>query len=61
VGSSINLGIRFSIYYSKKAMLAKVKTRTSIIYSALLKHGYDNITLDILEYCEIDVLIKIEQ
>ena len=40
VGSSINLGSRLSIYYSKKAMLAKVKNRTSIIYSALLKHGY---------------------
>jgi group I intron endonuclease len=61
LGSSINLGSRLSIYYSEKAMLAKVKTRTSIIYSALLKHGYDNFTLDILEYCEIDVLIKREQ
>jgi len=39
VGSSINLGSRLSIYYSKKAMLAKTKNRTSIIYRALLKHG----------------------
>lgn len=42
-------------------MLAKIKTRTSIIYSALLKHSYDNFTLDILEYCDIDVLTKREQ
>jgi group I intron endonuclease len=42
-------------------MLAKTKNRTSIIYSALLKHGYDNFTLDILEYCEVDVLIEREQ
>lgn len=61
IGSSINLGNRLSIYYSNKAMLAKVKTRTSIIYSALLKHGYDNFTLDILEYCEVDILIAREQ
>jgi group I intron endonuclease len=61
VGSSINLGSRLSIYYSKKAMLGKVKSRTSIIYSALLKHGYSNFSLDILEYCEADVLIEREQ
>jgi group I intron endonuclease len=61
VGSSINLGNRLSTYYSKKAMLAKLKSRTSIIYSALLKHGYDNFTLDILEYCEVNVLIEREQ
>ena len=42
-------------------MLAKIKTRTSIIYSALLKHGYDSFTLDILEYCEINILIDREQ
>lgn len=39
-------------------MLAKVKTRTSIIYSALLKHGNDNFTLDIFEYCKVDILIE---
>jgi group I intron endonuclease len=42
-------------------MLAKVKTSISIIYSALLKHGYDNFTLDTLEYCEVDILIEREQ
>lgn len=42
-------------------MLSKLKTRTSIIYSAILKHDYVNFSLDILEYCEIDVLIKREQ
>ena len=59
VGSSINLTGRFSIYYSKKAMLSKLNTRTSIIYSAILKHGYYNFSLDILEYCEINILIII--
>ena len=61
IGSSINLVGRLSIYYSKKAMLSKLSTRTSIIYSALLKHDYVNFSLDILEYCEIDVLIEREQ
>jgi len=61
VGSSKNLGSRLSVYYSRKSMLAKVKTRTSIIYSALLKHGHDNFSLDILEYCEIDLLVEREQ
>jgi group I intron endonuclease len=42
-------------------MLSKLSTRTSIIYSALLKHGYLNFSLDILEYCEPDVLISREQ
>jgi group I intron endonuclease len=61
VGSSINLGSRLSTYYSKKAMQAKIKTSTSIIYSALLRHSYANFTLDILEYCEVDILIEREQ
>jgi group I intron endonuclease len=42
-------------------MINKISTRTSIIYSALLKHNYDNFSLDILEYCDIDVLIEKEQ
>jgi group I intron endonuclease len=42
-------------------MVSKLASRTSIIYSAILKHGYVNFSLDILEYCEIDILIKREQ
>jgi len=34
---------------------------SSAIYSALLKYGYSNFSLDILEYCEIDALIEREQ
>jgi group I intron endonuclease len=61
VGSSVNLAGRLSIYYSEKAMLSKLSTRTSIIYSAILKHDYVNFSLDILEYCDINVLIEREQ
>jgi group I intron endonuclease len=32
-----------------------------IIYRALLAHGFDNFTLEILEYCEPSVLIEREQ
>jgi group I intron endonuclease len=32
-----------------------------IIYKALLVHGFDNFTLDILEYCELSVLLEREQ
>jgi group I intron endonuclease len=42
-------------------MLNKLSTRISIIYSALLKHGYDNFSVDILEYCEVSQLVKREQ
>lgn len=34
---------------------------TSLIYNSLIKHGSSNFSLDILEYCEIDVLIEREQ
>jgi group I intron endonuclease len=42
-------------------MLSKLNTRISIIYSAILKHGYSCFSLDILEYCEIGILIDREQ
>lgn len=42
-------------------MLSKLSTRKSIIYSAILKHGYINFSLDILEYCDKNLLIEREQ
>jgi group I intron endonuclease len=58
VGSSINLGHRFSQYYS----LAHLKKKEfSIIYRAILKHGYTKFSLDILEYCESSLCISREQ
>jgi group I intron endonuclease len=32
-----------------------------IIYKALLAHGFENFTLEILEYCDLSVLIEREQ
>jgi group I intron endonuclease len=61
VGSSISLSNRFRVYYSLISLKRKLSKGSSAIYSALLKYGYSNFSLDILEYCEPDVLIKREQ
>lgn len=61
VGSSITLSKRFSIYYSLNSMKRKVNKESSAIYSAILKYGHSNFSLDILEYCESEVLISREQ
>lgn len=42
-------------------MSTRLKTRTSIIYSAILKYGYSNFNLEILEYCDKRTVIKREQ
>jgi len=61
IGSSISLGGRFSNYYSLAYLKKRVKRGSSIIYNSLLKYGYNNFSLDILEYCEPNELIKREQ
>jgi len=59
VGSSISLSKRFSSYYSI-AYLGN-KERSSIINNSILKYGYINFSLDILEYCEPGLCIEREQ
>lgn len=61
IGSSINLTGRFSNYYSTTYLNKRVEKGSSIIYSSILKHGYCNFSLDILEYCEPNLLISREQ
>lgn len=61
VGSSVSLSRRFRYYYSLACLEKKIKGGSSIIYRALLKYGYSNFSIDILEYCEINVLIEREQ
>jgi hypothetical protein len=61
IGSSISLSKRFNNYYSLTFLNRTLNKGNSSIYSALLKHGHKNFSLDILEYCERDVLIKREQ
>jgi excinuclease UvrABC nuclease subunit len=49
VGSSIDLTNRLRLYYNIKHLI--YKSGNSRINKALLKHGYENFKLEILEYC----------
>uniref|UniRef100_UPI0030E0C6E7 hypothetical protein n=1 Tax=Ophiocordyceps sobolifera TaxID=94213 RepID=UPI0030E0C6E7 len=61
IGSGVNLTKRFSNYYSYKLMELYLKNRNSLIYRALMKYGYSNFNLEILEYCMPDKAIEREQ
>lgn len=57
VGSGLNLAKRIGEYYSQ----SELKRNLRPIHAALLKYGYENFQLEILEYCRADELIKREQ
>ena len=57
IGSSINFAVRLYKYYSLKH-LSKSKTP---IHNALLKYGFENFKLEILEYCEKGDPVEREQ
>lgn len=57
IGSTVNFYSRFYRYY-KLDYLRKLNTP---IYNALLKYGFDNFKLEILEYCDRKVVIYKEQ
>lgn len=61
VGSSISLNVRFRTYCSLAYLTKIVKRDSSAISNALLKYGYKNFSLDILEYCKSSILIEREQ
>lgn len=61
VGSSVSLGRRFRDYYSLTSIEKKLSRGSSAIHRALIKYGYSNFSLDILEYCDLSVLIAKEQ
>jgi NUMOD3 motif/NUMOD1 domain len=42
-------------------MMAQLKRKKSAIYSSLIKHGYSNFKLEILEYCDKSNVIVREQ
>lgn len=48
-------------YFSVKYLKRRIKTKQSLIYRALLKHGYSSFSLDILEYCDLSTLLEREQ
>ena len=65
IGSAKSIRGRFSIYYSTNSVhilrISKLAEGSSAIYSAILKYGYENFSIDILEYCDISILIEREQ
>lgn len=58
IGSSNNLYRRLLQYFNTEYLL---KHDNMVICRALLKHGYSNFDLDILEYCDSKDLLKREQ
>jgi group I intron endonuclease len=61
VGSAIKLDRRFRDYLSPSFLRKELKKGKSLIYASILKHGYSNFNLDILEYCKPKDVIKLEQ
>ena len=59
IGSSVNLSKRLSNYYNY-TFISKPQ-HNMLIYKALLKHGYSNFSLEILEYCNPNNVIEREQ
>ena len=58
VGQSIDLGKRFTKYFT----LSYIKNRNTLVISrALIKYGYANFSISILEYCDKDILNEKEQ
>lgn len=57
VGSSIDIGNRLYTYYSLRSLAKSNRP----IERALLKHGFSNFSLEILEYCDIKEAINREQ
>jgi GIY-YIG catalytic domain/NUMOD1 domain len=58
VGSSTDLNNRLNKYYYSSSLNTK---RPSIIHRALLKYGHSKFSLDILEYCESNILTPRKQ
>ena len=60
IGSAVNLSNRLSNYYSTTYMEDALNRSNSHIYRALLKNGYENFSLTILEYCEPEQCLERE-
>ena len=61
IGSSTNLNRRLKTYFRISFLETQIKSNASIIYRALLKNGYSNFSLEILEYCSPENAISREQ
>lgn len=61
IGSSVNLARRLRVYYDFSFLSVRVQNVKSRIYSSILKYGYSNFQLEILEYCTKENAISREQ
>jgi len=61
VGSSRNIGKRFYRYFSINYLKNKTERHNSRIYTAILDNGYNKFTIEILEYCDTNILLNREQ
>nr|YP_005351207.1 orf597 [Peltigera membranacea]AEK48322.1 orf597 [Peltigera membranacea] len=57
IGSSSNLSVRFYTYYSLGSLVKSNRP----IDRALLRYGFSGFTLEILEYCDTNLLLTREQ
>jgi group I intron endonuclease len=60
IGSSTNLSKRLGQYYNYSFISSPARGK-SVIYSSILKYGYSNHSLTILEYCNVPDTISREQ
>ena len=61
IGSAIDFSKRLEKYYSTAYMEDVLNRSNSHIYRALLKNGYSNFSLTILEYCEPEQCLEREK
>lgn len=61
IGSSSNLGRRFTEYFSIVYLETQIQKGKSILCTALLKYGYSSFSLEILEYVEQGEAVQREQ
>lgn len=57
VGRSIHLGVRLSYYFNSNKLK---EAKNSLICRSLLKYGYQNFKLEILEYCSKSIVAERE-
>ena len=58
IGSTADISRRLSEYLNTNYL---IRANTMVICNALLKHGYSNFSLDILEFCEVSDLLAKEK
>jgi group I intron endonuclease len=61
VGSAVDLTKRLWGYFSIPFLKKELRRNRSRISNSLLKYGYSNFSLDVIEYCVLDKLIEREQ